>query len=81
MYTDCADVFIFTDGADVFIFTDGADVFIFTDGARLNVLLLLSVVCSATMMKMRRYEDGCEVVREVCRKVQQKTVKLLVSGP
>ena len=53
--------------------------FIFVDGASLNVLLLLSVVCSVTLMKQRRHCNGCDVVRQVHRKIQGKTVKTVVS--
>ena len=53
--------------------------FIFVDGASLNVLLLLSVVCSVTLMKQRHHCDGCNVVRQVHRKIQGKTVKPVVS--
>ena len=47
-------------------------VFVLIDGASLNVLLLLSVVCSVTLMKQGRHRDGCDVVRQVHRKIQGK---------
>ena len=52
---------------------------VLVDSGILNVLALLSVVCSASLMKQQQHQDGCDILRQVHNKFNGKCVKTDVS--